>query len=70
MWSLGNESSYGVNHKAMSELTRSYNDGRLVHYECAGWPGADNPDTVDVCSKMYVQLQELENEGKSDEKRR
>lgn len=63
MWSLGNESGYGVNHEAMSAWIRSRDTSRLIHYEGAGLAG--HPDTVDVPSRMYPPLEELEKEGKN-----
>lgn len=51
MWSMGNESGYGENHKAMIELTRSIDPSRPIHYEAA----IDAPE-VDVISTMYPTL--------------
>lgn len=47
-WSMGNESGYGDNHKAMIEATRALDDSRYIHYERA----YDAPE-VDVVSTMY-----------------
>ncbi len=33
IWSLGNESGFGDNHKAMSRWTREQDPSRLIHYE-------------------------------------
>jgi len=62
-WSLGNESSYGVNHEAMSRWTRKRDPERLVHYEGATARMLENPiagkdytkhvASVDVISMMY-----------------
>jgi len=62
-WSLGNESSFGVNHEAMSKWTRARDPDRLVHYEGATrmpdhqspeWDIARGAPSVDVFSQMYT----------------
>lgn len=54
MWSLGNESGFGINHEAMADWTRQRDDTRLIHYE------RDTADKiVDVCSRMYATPQQL-----------
>jgi len=64
MWSIGNESGYGPNHKAMVDWTRARDNSRLVHSECASRK-ADIPDRpeyfnirydVDVFSRMYLSV--------------
>ena len=62
MWSLGNESNYGINFAAMSEYIRS-RDCRMgftrwIHYENAynNDKEAKDPDTVDVVSRMYKTI--------------
>ncbi|MGN1128445.1 MAG: glycoside hydrolase family 2 TIM barrel-domain containing protein, partial [Candidatus Flemingiibacterium sp.] len=55
-WSLGNESGYGANHKAMSAYIKSRDLSRLVHYEGAhtGYcGGVQQTDVVDIESHMY-----------------
>ncbi len=70
MWSLGNEANYGENFAAMSEYIRA-NDTkmgyrRLVHYENCYDKGEGNkfttvdPDTVDVVSRMYPSIDEID----------
>ena len=63
MWSLGNESSYGKNHDAMSEFIKSRDNSikginRLIHYEGTSWHDSNeslkDPDCVDVVSRMYT----------------
>ncbi|KAH8881504.1 family 2 glycosyl hydrolase [Thozetella sp. PMI_491] len=49
LWSLGNESFYGRNHKEMAAFIRSVDSSRLIHYE-ADW----RPETADVYSGMYL----------------
>lgn len=64
MWSLGNESCFGDNHRAMASYIKSRDDTRLVHYEGTtrerGYlPAAERKsvdftdETVDVVSVMY-----------------
>ena len=55
-WSLGNESGYGRNHKAMSAYIKSRDTSRLIHYEGAhsGYcNGEQQLDVVDIESRMY-----------------
>ena len=56
MWSLGNESGFGRNHRAMTAFLRKNDSSRLIHYEGASTgytAGKENPDTTDVESRMY-----------------
>ncbi len=66
MWSLGNESQFGVNHIAMAEWAKKRDPSRLVHYERTAYPdpayGADQTPIhpcVDVVSRMYTGLDDL-----------
>lgn len=61
MWSMGNESGYGVNHIAMAEWTKSRDASRPVHYEgaAAHYRGNSNTSSLDVNSRMYPSLDEL-----------
>lgn len=68
MWSLGNESGYGVNHAAMSSWTRRRDPSRLIHFEGANIAG--NPDTVDIVSYMYSPLDFVENYAKDETQKR
>lgn len=55
-WSLGNESSVGDNHAAMTAWIRSRDLSRLVHYEGANYRYTDDiqrKDIVDMESRMY-----------------
>lgn len=65
MWSLGNESGFGPNHRKMAEWTKSRDKSRLIHYE-----GAFNDEVLkadsdnsclDVYSNMYASIDWLEN---------
>lgn len=63
MWSAGNESGYGDNHKLMISWLRSLGDGRLAHYEGAG----DRGDLAgsDVYSRMYLSPEDLAKAAKN-----
>jgi beta-galactosidase len=54
IWSLGNESFYGRNHKAMYDYTKSVDPGRLVHYE-----GDAKASSADMFSYMYPSVERL-----------
>ncbi len=60
MWSLGNESGCGVNHRAMREYIKSRDENALVHYEnshlefTAVPEGECFADISDVESRMYA----------------
>lgn len=57
MWSLGNESGYGENHKAMSRAIKDRDSSRFVHYEGghSGYcKGVQQTDVVDIESHMYA----------------
>ncbi|MDO9541386.1 MAG: glycoside hydrolase family 2 TIM barrel-domain containing protein [Kiritimatiellia bacterium] len=58
IWSLGNESGYGVNHDAMADWIRSNDPTRPVHYE-----GAHEAKMVDIVSVMYPEVSKLVEEG-------
>lgn len=50
-WSLGNESFYGRNHKAMYHWIKSVDSTRPVHYE-----GDQGAETADMFSRMYFPV--------------
>ena len=58
MWSCGNESSGGRVIQAMSDLFRSLDDTRLVHYEGA-YRIPSFPEESDVVSTMYIPAAEI-----------
>jgi len=58
IWSLGNESGYGVNHDAMADWIRKNDPTRPIHYERAG-----EAKTVDIVSVMYPEVKNLVAEG-------
>ncbi len=64
MWSLGNESSWGENHRAMSRYIKARDKSRLVHYEgCNGsWLKeelAKGEALLDVDSRMYASTKDM-----------
>lgn len=69
-WSLGNEGQFGKNHVLMSEQTKKRDSTRLIHYERTAFPnkayGADQikiDPCVDIISRMYTSLPNLEIQG-------
>ncbi|MGG1554065.1 glycoside hydrolase family 2 TIM barrel-domain containing protein [Paenibacillus ferrarius] len=68
MWSMGNESGYGVNHIAMARWTRERDSSRPIHYEGAALKYKGHPDTscLDVNSRMYATVQELIQYGEDE----
>ena len=57
IWSMGNESGYGCNIRAMYAKAHEL-DGRPVHYE-----EDRNADTVDVISTMYSRVSQMNDFG-------
>lgn len=65
MWSLGNESGYGDNHRAMSLYIKSRDDSRIIHYEgCRTVKDGQTQvetDYVDIESRMYSSPEDVVN---------
>lgn len=67
MWSLGNESGCGKNHRAMGKYIKSRDKGAIVHYENSHLEfkavpeGEDFKDISDVESRMYAALDYTKN---------
>lgn len=63
MWSLGNESGFGVNHEAAAGYVRGVDPTRLLHYEGAicsyfqSWES--NRRVTDVVCPMYPEIKEI-----------
>lgn len=57
IWSMGNESGYGINHIAMAEWTKESDPSRPVHYE--GAAGAENTGCLDMESRMYASVESI-----------
>ncbi|MEH7073135.1 beta-galactosidase subunit alpha [Neobacillus drentensis] len=55
MWSLGNESAFGDNFRAMAKRAKEMDPTRLVHYE-----GDSEAEVTDVYSTMYTWLDHKE----------
>ena len=72
MWSLGNESGCGKNHRAMREYIKSRDKNALVHYENSHLEfkavpeGEDFSDISDVESRMYAGTEYIEGYLKND----
>ena len=64
MWSLGNESSFGMNFKKEAEAVRALDSSRLIHYE-----GDFEAEITDVYSTMYTRLKDLKEIGETKMKR-
>jgi beta-galactosidase/evolved beta-galactosidase subunit alpha len=62
MWSLGNEASFGVNHRAMADAARRIDPSRPIHYE-----GDQLLEVADVYSRMYASVDEVEKIGQGVE---
>lgn len=58
MWSTGNESGYGCNHRKMIEWLRNRDSSRLIHCEDATRQGYHG--ISDVASLMYIAVDDLE----------
>ena len=74
LWSLGNESQIGDNHRAMSAWVRQRDPSRPVHYERTAYPdppyGAEQCEIdpcVDVVSRMYPDLAGVEYQGRDSD---
>ncbi len=66
LWSLGNESGCGENHRHMASYIRSRDDRALIHYENAHLEyqarlNKDFTDISDVESRMYASIDYLHN---------
>ncbi len=77
IWSLGNEGQFGTNHVKMSEWTKARDNSRLVHYERTAFPnkayGRDQipiDPCVDIISRMYTSLDNVEIHGNLTEDKR
>lgn len=58
-WSLGNESGFGCNFRAMAEWCRENDPTRLIHYE-----EDREAEVCDVVSTMYSSVEKMEGFGK------
>ena len=72
MWSLGNESQYGVNHVAMAKYVKKRDKKRLVHYEHTSIFSKGDystrtfyPSIIDVISRMYPTVEDVIENGET-----
>ena len=66
LWSLGNESGAGLNHRAAASYARSFDPTRPLHYEGAirgNW--TKNHDLTDVVCPMYPEISAIVSFAKS-----
>lgn len=59
-WSLGNESGYGTNMLAATELVKSLDDTRLLHYESTHKLDDTSDEILDVVSEMYTSPEDMQ----------
>ena len=58
IWSTGNESGHGLNHRKMIDWIKNRDNSRLIHCEDAS--RKNHFDVVDIFSRMYVSVPDLE----------
>ena len=69
MWSMGNESAYGCNFEKALAWTKNFDPDRIIQYESARYRNYDityDYDNLDLYSRMYPSLQEIEDYLKND----
>ena len=62
IWSMGNESAYGVNFEKALEWTKKYDDSRLTHYESAFYRNKSKKydfSNLDLYSRMYPSFEDI-----------
>lgn len=62
IWSMGNESAYGCNFERALQWTKSFDSGRLTHYESARYRNRHKKydySNLDLYSRMYPSLDEI-----------
>ena len=76
MWSLGNESGCGKNHRAMRQYIKSRDESAIIHYENShlefkAVPEGENfSDISDVESRMYAPLDYTEKYAKDPDSKK
>lgn len=63
IWSLGNESGFGDNHRNMEQLTHRLDPTRPIHYE-----GDSKQEIVDIIGPMYPTIEQTAELAKKQEK--
>ena len=69
MWSMGNESAYGCNFEKALAWTKKFDPDRITQYESARYRNYDityDYDNLDLYSRMYPSLQEIDDYLKKD----
>ena len=62
MWSLGNESGFGINFELGAKYVKELDSTRLVHYEGAYYANKNRKNdftNLDVISRMYISTDEI-----------
>jgi len=59
IWSLGNESGYGVNHEAMASWLRERDPTRPIHYEATDPGYSSEPSHFDIIANMYPSVEKM-----------
>ena len=62
IWSMGNESAYGVTFEAALAWVKSYDSSRLTHYESAQYTDGKRKydySNLDLYSRMYPSISEM-----------
>lgn len=78
MWSLGNESGFGENHRKMAFWARERDPSRLIHYERVFHPGVydgaepigEATSPIDLYSRMYPSIDWIEGFLKDESEKR
>ena len=63
IWSLGNESGFGDNHRSMTQLTKRLDPTRPIHYE-----GDQEQEIVDIIGPMYPTIEQTAKLAQKEEK--
>ena len=69
MWSMGNESAYGCNFEKALAWIKKFDPDRITQYESARYRNYDityDYENLDLYSRMYPSLQEIEDYLKND----
>ena len=62
MWSLGNESGYGINFETGAKYAKDLDSSRPIHYEAAHYANKQRTNdfsNLDVISRMYASVEEI-----------